>query len=192
MIKFLLLITLAHSALSNYADHKPFCKFPSIFKGTLKPTNTQIDIKGQNNGRWYAVGYKEFKHGGKSCKCMASDYKWDEENNYIDTWYGCPSRGDERYKNVILRPSNQQNSSFKGWMRFKPDGWFWIPFNQYIIDQAEDGSWQITSEPCREMVFIHSREKKMDPVLFRTLKARLRNWGIDLSNFVTGCDQGEE
>lgn len=185
----LTLCALASLSFSNYADKKPFCKFPSIFKGTLKPTSQKIDIQGMNDGTWYAVGYKEFGHG-RNCKCMAVDYKWDSENNYINTWYGCPSRGDRRYNNVILTSKNEANSRFSGWMRFKPDGWFWIPFNQYIIDQARDGSWQIVADPCRKMVFILSRTRRMCPVTFRKLRARLRNWGFDLSNFVTGCNQG--
>lgn len=187
--KFIVLFVIAAYTRCNYADHKPFCKFPSLFKGTLRPTTQQIDIQGSNDGTWYSVGYKEFGHS-RECRCMAVDYRWDSQNNYIDTWYGCPSRGDSRYNNVVLRSQNTANSDFRGWMRFKPNGWFWIPFSQYIIDQAQDGSWQIIADPCREMVFILSRKTRMCPVTFRTLKARLRSWGFDLSNFVEGCDQG--
>lgn len=183
-----IVLLLATYALTNYADHKPFCKYPSLFTGTLAPTDKFVDVEGDNNGVWYTVGYKQFGHG-RGCQCMGVDYKWDQESNYIDTWFGCLSRDDQRYKNVILRPQNSPQSRMNGWMRFKPNGWFWIPFNHWIIDQADDGSWQILSEPCREMVFILSRTPEITPVLFRSLKAKLINWGFDLSNFVESCNQ---
>ena len=104
MRSFIAIITIALSVSSvytNWADKKPFCKFPGVFPVSRKPTDTKFDISktGDRTGLWYAVAYKEFGHGSR-CKCMATTYGISYTGAKVGTGFHCAA--EKPYVNVKL------------------------------------------------------------------------------------------
>ena len=188
----LLILTLASASLAFFdGDKKPWCKFPSFFPGTLKASPAFIDVTKDLNGDWYTVGYKK-QRWDHHCQCGMQNFQWNAERNRLDTWFGCSTRRDQMYTDVTLKPKNDNNSKFGGWMRFRPDGWFWVPFNFWILDIASDKSWFLIGEPCRTMAFLVSRTRSVDANLYTALKQRLvSKFRFDVSDFIPKCDQGD-
>ena len=179
---------LAGTALTFNGDHHPWCEFPSLFPGTLKASPAFIDPTKDLEGEWYTLGYK--KQDWKYCQCSMQVYKWNAEKDRIDTWFGCETEKDQMYTDVTLHSKNANNSKFGGWMRFSKDGWFWVPFNFWILDIAADKSWFVVGEPCRSMAFFVSRTKSVPDAVYQAVKDRLQiKHKIDISDFVPKCEQ---
>ena len=184
-------LTATPTLATTWADHKPFCKFPSIFPVSRKPTDKFVDLRNEGRGKWYAIAYRDFKHRS-SCTCMATTYGLEYSGEKIGTAYHCAA--EEPYINVWLTPKNENQSDYSGWMRFSPTGKFWIPFSHWILDSDPAGQWHIVGEPCGEMVFIMSRTKSVSKELYGSLVQRIRDLGFGESmddKWTLGCDQTE-
>ena len=167
----ILIAVLASSTLAFgiNPNKEPWCNFPSFFHGSLKSSPAFVDPTKDLEGDWYTIGYK--KQSWKYCQCAMQSFAWNAEKNRVDTWFGCETKRANKYTNVKLYSKNENNTEFGGWMRFSKDGWFWIPFNYWILDVAADKSWFVLGEPCRKMVFLASRTKAIDDATYQGIKA---------------------
>ncbi len=165
LIAILIIALTSTTVFANWADKKPFCKFPGVFPVSRKPDEKFFDISatGVNLGVWYSVAFKEFGHG-KRCSCMTTVYGLEFSGEKVGTAFACAT--DTAYTNVWLTANNSQKTSYDGWMRFSPTGKFWIPFNHWVLDSDVNGQWHVISEPCGEMLFIMSRTKSIDSVTY--------------------------
>ena len=170
----------------NFFDQKPFCYAPGLFPGSLKQFTDQIvgfNTPEELNGDWYTLGFRD-QPWNKS-PCLMQSYKWDSTKKEYTAWYGCITEGDRRYINVTMAPKNNKITQFNGYMRFSRNGRFWAPFKLWIVDMAQDKSWFLCCDPCRTMAFLMSRTPKIDPRLYTTLVAKMKDtYGIRTDDFV--------
>jgi apolipoprotein D and lipocalin family protein len=87
----------------------------------------------------------------------------------------------------IARKKDRNGSNSKLEVRFAPSWLGWLPMvwgSYWIIDLAPDYSYAAVGDPSRKYLWILSRTKSLDPVLFATIVNRLKIMGFNTDKLI--------
>ena len=157
MIKifYLMLATLSVSSLEcDIGDKKPFCFFPEIFHTSLEAANVQLDVQ-RYMGDWHEVARTPNRFE-KDCVCSEAHYEFNTEKKFIQVTNSCRKK-DGSFKSAKAKayPKNDNMTIYK---------LYFVPVfggNYWILDLAEDYSYAVIGEPCRDSLYILSRTEEL-------------------------------
>ena len=184
----LALLALTQSARGNLFDTRPFCWAPDLFPGQMKQYTSKAGFNAPEdlNGNWYTLGFR--KQPWNTCPCLIQSYKWSPEKTKYRAWYGCINELGDWYTNVVMYPGNAGFTKFSAYMRFSKNGFFWLGFEYYFIEVAEDRSWFLAADPCKSMAFLMSRTMKIEEGVYQGIVRRVKEvYGIENKDFVPLC-----
>ena len=138
-------------------------------------------------GKWYEIASYPVSFQ-KGCSCIAAEYTLTDKG-YVVVYNTCRKGG------VNGKPGSITGKAFpvKGSNNAKLKVQFFWPFraDYWIVGLADDYSWALVSAPSRKYLWILSRNKHMDPMLYEQLLAKLKAEGFDLNRLQKGiqdCD----
>jgi len=139
-------------------------------------TVPSVDLK-KYAGKWYEIASypQRFQKG---CHCTTAEYTLTEKD-YVVVENRCNRdslSGKQSYiKGKAFIEKNSGNAKLKVQFFWPFTGKYWI------IDLANDYSYAVVSHPNRKYLWILSRLPKMDPAVYDSITARLKEKGFDLS-----------
>ena len=159
-------------------DRVPFCFFPRIFKSSLQVANKQIELK-RYEGTWYEQSAFP-KWFSKGCICTTANYKISEGGAGLDVHNKCILEdGKSKSANLKAYPRNA-NITKMAVYNFIFGGPYWI---LDIGDEPNYGHVMV-GDPCRDSLWILSREKRIDEGLYDRLVKKADELGFDTSLLV--------
>ncbi|MFZ4723952.1 MAG: lipocalin family protein [Paludibacter sp.] len=141
---------------------------------TLRPVDS-VDLK-RYSGTWYELAsYPQFFERG----CINVKATYTPKDGYIEVFNQSLKDGnpnDIKGKAFVVENSGNAKLKVQFFWPFKGDYW--------IIDLADDYSWAVVSDPKRETLWILSRTKQMDELLYNTLIDKLVKNGFESDKIV--------
>ena len=107
-------------------------------------------------GDWHEVArtYNRFE---KNCACSEAHYEFNTEKKFIEVTNSCrKTDGSFKKANAKAYPKNDNMTVYK---------LYFVPVfggNYWIIDLAEDYSYAMIGEPCRDSLYILSRTPELN------------------------------
>ncbi len=136
-------------------------------------------------GRWYEIASYPVSFQ-KGCSCISADYTLTDKG-YMVVKNACRKGG------VNGKISSITGKAFpvKGSNNAKLKVQFFWPFrgDYWIVGLADDYSWALVSAPSRKYLWILSRNKHMDAVLYAQLLEKLKANEFDLSKLKKGVQE---
>jgi len=138
-------------------------------------------------GKWYEIASYPVSFQ-KGCSCIAADYTATDKG-YIKVFNFCRKGGGNGKISSISGKAFPVEGSNNAKLKVQ---FFW-PFKApyWIIGLADDYSWAIVSGPSRKYLWILSRTKQMDTVLYDQLSEKLRKDGFDIRKLKKGVQDCE-
>jgi apolipoprotein D and lipocalin family protein len=141
---------------------------------TLRPVGS-VDLK-RYAGTWYELAsYPQFFERG----CINVMATYTPKDGYIEVFNQSVKDGnpnDIKGKAFVVENSGNAKLKVQFFWPFKGDYW--------IIDLADDYSWAVVSDPKRKTLWILSRTKQMDELIYNTLINKLVKNGFESDKIV--------
>ena len=128
-------------------------------------------------GKWYEIAAfpQRFEKG---CSCVVAEYSIIDGKNYVSVTNSCFKVAENKTeiakgKAFIVKGSNNAKLKVQFFWPFK--GKYWI------IELADDYSYVVVGHPNRNYLWILSRTKEMDSLLYEAIVQRIKNKGFDIT-----------
>ncbi|NVO19608.1 MAG: lipocalin family protein [Bacteroidetes bacterium] len=138
-------------------------------------------------GKWYEIASFPVSFE-KGCSCISAEYTLTDKD-YVKVYNSCRKGGPNGKissitgKAFVVPGSNNAKLKVQFFWPFRAPYW--------IIGLADDYSWAIISGPSRKYLWILSRSRTMDPMLYSQLIDKLKADGFDTGKIVKAnqeCD----
>ena len=125
-------------------------------------------------GKWYEISSfpQSFQKG---CSCTSAEYIITDKK-YVKVLNSCNRNGGRSTaKGKAFVKKNTGNAKLKVQFFWPFSGKYWI------IDLADDYSYAVVGHPNRKYLWILSRTKQMDEILYKSICEKLKLNGFDIS-----------
>lgn len=129
-------------------------------------------------GDWHEVA-RTYNKYEKGCACSEAHYDFDNEKQFIKVTNSClKTDGSTNVAHAKAYPKNDNMTIYK---------LYFVPVfggNYWILDLADDYSWVMIGEPCRDSLYILSRTVPMHHDVLATLIRKASDIGYNTKGII--------
>lgn len=181
LLTTLLLLT---PSLADKGDEYPYCLFPYQFHypTTMSVDPNPIDLQQYTTGSWYEITRMPAIFEDQ-CACSQADYTIDQSGKFVHVDNSCTTT-EGRTDHSLGKAYSMNGDNTKLNVFFNPviGGAYWV------LERDLEYKWVMVGEPCRQYLWILSREKSIDGDVFQRLVGKAKEIGYDTSKLIMRGD----